>query len=94
MHRYAIKVRDKTYLWGSNGILADLAWPLLLVIHNDLRGDPIDIAAESGAIETVLGTLQPGECWTLPLVNLRGVHATCASDSVVTCTILVPHLGT
>ncbi len=94
MHSYAIKVRDKTYLWGSNGVLADLTWPLLLVIHNDLRGDPIDLASENGNTETALGTLQAGECWTLPLINLRGVHATCGSDSVVTCTILAPHLGT
>ncbi|MDT8262660.1 hypothetical protein RQ832_05320 [Roseomonas sp. DSM 102946] len=94
MHSYAVKVRDKTFIWGSKGVLVDLAWPLLLVIDNDPRGDPIKLGSESTTTTTDLGTLQPGECWTLPLVNLRGVHASCASDSVVACTILVPHRGT
>jgi len=93
VHSYAVKVRDKTYVWGSNGVLVDLAWPLLLVIDNDPRGDPITLGAESTTTDTALGILQPGECWTLPLVNLRGIHATCASDSVVACTILVPQRG-
>jgi len=88
---YVVKVRGKTYLWGSGGLTGVFAWPLLLVINNDTVGDPIQIGSEgSGTAQTSYGTLQPGECWTVPLQNLRGVFANCSTDTTVACTILVP----
>ena len=87
MYTYSVKVRTKTFLWGSSGVAADLSIPLMLVIHNDLWGDPVSLGSEGGAGQSNLGTLQPGECWTVPLFGLRGVHASCDADSTLMCTI-------
>jgi hypothetical protein len=90
MYKYAVKVRGKTYVWGSSGLTASLALPLLLVINNDLLGDPVQLGSEMGAAHTNYGTLQPGECWTVPLQGLRGVFADCDTDSTLACCILTP----
>jgi hypothetical protein len=37
--------------------------------------------------KTSFGTLQPGECVSIPLQNLTGVFATCAFESTVECLI-------
>lgn len=87
MYTYSVKVRTKTYLWGSSGVAADLSIPLLLVIHNDLWGDPVSLGSDDGVGQSNLGTLQPGECWTVPLFGLRGVHASCEADSTLICMI-------
>jgi len=92
MYSYSFKVRTKAYLWGSSGVAADLTVPLMLVIHNDLWGDPVTLGSDTGEGETDLGTLQPGECWTIPLLGLRGVHATCDTDSTVSCMIFTPQV--
>ncbi|TWG78961.1 hypothetical protein L602_000800000300 [Cupriavidus gilardii J11] len=94
MHNYVVRVRGKTYAWGSSDIHIDLEYPLLLVINNDALGDPVELRSENvaGGV-TALGTLQPGECWTLPLRGLRGVSAICSTDTSLACSILVPHLG-
>jgi hypothetical protein len=82
------------YLWGSKGISANLQWPLLLTLRNDIVGEPVEIHSETAAgHKTLIGTLQAGECHTLPLLGLRGVLATSNPDSNVTCMILVPHIG-
>jgi hypothetical protein len=88
MYTYSVKVRAKVYLWGSSGVAQDLSVPVLLIIHNDILGDPVSLGSDSGANGTNLGTLQPGECWTIPLLGLRGVHATCDSDSTLNCMII------
>jgi len=89
MFQYIVRVRDKVYVWGSNDIEVALASPLVLVINNDAFGDTIEIATEApqGA-PVILGTLQPGQCWTLVLTGLRGVTATCATDTTLACGIL------
>ncbi len=94
MNSYDVKVRGTMYLWGSAGITVNLGWPLLLVVRNDVVGDPITIGTETTTTDSrkTFGTLQPGESYTLPLLNLRGVFAKCDTDSNVTCTILVPHV--
>lgn len=93
MYSYIVKVRGKTYVWGSNGLTSTLAWPLLLVINNDALGDPITVGSEAtGSNSTSYGTLQPGECWTVPLQGLRGVFANCPTDTTLACSILVPQL--
>lgn len=90
MYSYSVKVRTKAYLWGSSGVTALLTEPLLLVIHNDLWGDPVNLGSDTNENETNLGTLLPGECWTIPLLGLRGVYATCDTDSTVICKIIKP----
>jgi hypothetical protein len=93
MYNYIVRVRGTTYVWGSGTLTVALAWPLLLVINNDLLGDPIDLGSDTtGPGPTSYGTLQPGECWTLPLQGLRGVFASCTTDTTLACSILVPQL--
>jgi hypothetical protein len=94
MYRYRVKVRGTMYLWGSDGITVNLAWPLLLVIRNDELGEPIVFGTETTNTDSrkTFGTLRPGECYTIPLLNIRGVFATCELDSSVACTLLVPQL--
>lgn len=95
MYSYVTQVRGKTYVWGSSGINVAFTWPLLLVIRNDALGDPIDVGSEStgsGGGTTSYGTLQPGECWTIPLQGLRSVFANCSTDTALSCSLLVPAL--
>jgi hypothetical protein len=87
---YSVKVRGLRYLWGSAGLAQDLSFadPILLHVANDRAGEQVTIGTRVAAgTQTVLGTLQPGECVTLPVNNVSGVYAECASDSVVHCVI-------
>jgi hypothetical protein len=94
VYSYDVKVRGTMFLWGSEDITVNLGWPLLLVIRNDVQGDPVTFGTETTTTDSrkTFGILQPGECYTIPLLGLRGVFATCEVDSNVTCTILVPQL--
>lgn len=89
MYQYLVRVRGGVYLWGSDDIDIPLASALALVVNNDAFGDLIELASEApqGA-PVALGTLQPGQCWTVALTGLRGVTATCATDTTVSCAIL------
>jgi hypothetical protein len=91
MFQYIVRVRGTAYVWGSSDIEVALASPLALVVNNDAFGDLIEISSEApeGA-PVVLGTLQPGQCWTLALTGLRGVTANCATDTTLACAILSP----
>lgn len=89
MFQYIVRVRGKAYVWGSNDLDVALSSPLILVLNNDAFGDAVEIASESPQnASAVLGTLQPGQCWTLVLTGLRGVTATCATDTTLACAIL------
>jgi hypothetical protein len=89
LFQYIFRVRDKTYVWGSSDLGVALTSPVLLVINNDAFGEAVEIASEdlTGASKA-LGTLQPGQCWTLELTGLRGVTATCDTDTTLACAIL------
>ncbi|MEU4644294.1 hypothetical protein [Micromonospora sp. NPDC023814] len=85
MYSYIVKVRGKTYVWGSDRLSVNLTWPLLLVINNDALGDPIDLGSEATGPggQTSFGSLQPGQCWTVPLLGLRAVFANCQADTTL-----------
>jgi hypothetical protein len=99
MYVYDVKVRGVMYLWGSDGIAANFSWPLLLSVRNDVAGDPVTISTETvgSSVQSTIGTLQPGQCYTIPLLGLKGVSATCQVDanvtSNVTCALLLPQLA-
>ncbi|RKT10554.1 hypothetical protein B0G69_7982 [Paraburkholderia sp. RAU2J] len=98
MYDYDVKVRGTPdppiFLWGSRGIALNLSWPLLLAVRNDVAGDPIEVHTETAdGKSNLVGTLLAGEYYTIPLVGLRGVFATCKADSNVSCSILVPQIG-
>jgi hypothetical protein len=81
-------------MWGSDGLGVNLAWPLLLVINNDGLGDPVALGSEAaGAGGQSFGSLDPGQCWTVPLQGLRAVFATCETDTTLSCSILLPQLS-
>jgi hypothetical protein len=92
---YEIRVRSTAdrpaiFLWGSAGITSNINFnkPLLLHLRNNLFGEVITVGTQvASGTQTSIGTLQPGECLTLPLQDISGVFATCALDSTVTCLI-------
>lgn len=87
---YQVRVRATMYLWGSAGLTQNLTFdkPLLLHVHNDVHGEQISLGTQvAGGTQTALGTLQPGECVSIPMQGLSGVFATCALESTVTCLI-------
>jgi len=100
---YSVRVRPPstpavrgTFLWGSNGITAGATFvkPLVLHIRNDVFGEQITISTQMAAtpaapaIQTQIGTLQPGECLSIPLPQgISGVFATCGVQSTVFCLI-------
>ena len=66
MFHYIVRVRGNAYLWGSNDLKVALSLPLVLVVNNDPFGEAVQIVSEPPLGAPVpLGTLQPGECWTL-----------------------------
>jgi len=89
--QYIVRVRGKAYVWGSNDLGVALSLPLVLVVNNDAFGDEVEVASESpNGAPALMGTLKPGQCWTLVLTGLRGVSATCATDTTLACAILPP----
>jgi hypothetical protein len=91
MFTYEVKVRDKIYLWGSSGITTDNDSSVILFLRNDVFGDSIDIGTETaGGAADKLGTLQPGECYTISLHGHSGVYAHCLTDTSVMCSLALP----
>jgi hypothetical protein len=86
---YQVRVRGTMYLWGSGGITADTTFdkPLLLHIRNNVFGQQILLATVSSGSSTPLGTLNPGECYTIAIQAMSGVTANCATESAVDCLI-------
>lgn len=87
---YEVRVRGTMYLWGSAGITVNTTFdkPLLLHVRNNVFGAAATLGTQvaSGA-QTFLGTIQPGECLSIPIQNISGVFATCALETTVDCLI-------
>lgn len=99
---YKVRVRPTTppappqCLWGSAGLVQDITFPKPLILHisNDRFGEPVTLGTQvvsgpppSPPTQTTIGTLQPGECVSLPIQGYSGVFATCAVESTVYCLI-------
>jgi hypothetical protein len=87
---YSVRVRGTVYLWGSAGITEKITFgtPLLLHVRNDISGEEITFGTETvDGVTRTYGTLQCGECVSVPIQNIRGVFATCALESMVCCVI-------
>jgi hypothetical protein len=78
------------YLWGSAGVIKNIPFdkPPLLHLRNDVFGEVIMVGTQvASGTKTTIGTLQPGECVSIPLHDISGVFATCAHESIVACLI-------
>lgn len=87
---YEVLVRNKVYLWGSGGITVDLSVAPAPILHvwNAILGEPITIGThKADGTEEMLGTLQPGEHFSIELNDISGVFAVCGLESRVACTI-------
>lgn len=87
---YSVNVRGARYLWGSAGLTANLSFskPFNLHIANDRAGEPVTIGNRVAAgAQTELGTLEPGECVSVPINGISGVYAECATESLLHCLI-------
>jgi hypothetical protein len=99
---YKVRVRPTTLptppqcLWGSATLLQTITFPKPLILHisNDPFGAPITFGTQvvsgpppSPPTLTAMGTLQPGECVSIPIQGYSGVFANCAvgSESTVEC---------
>ena len=65
------------------------ASPVTLHIHNDSDGQPITLGQTvAGGAQTILGTLQAGEAYSISIENVIGIYATQTEfESTVTCLI-------
>src|SRR4051794_35722901 len=88
---YSTRVRGTpTFLWGSAGLAADVTFehPLILHVRNDPFGESITVATQNAAgTKKTVGTLEPGECVSIPVQTISGVFATCTLESIVECLI-------
>jgi hypothetical protein len=87
---YEVKVRGTMFLWGSAGITVDAAFskPILLHVRNNVFGEVVTVGTQiASGPQTILGTLQPGESYSIPIQNISGVFATCALETSVDCLI-------
>jgi hypothetical protein len=86
---YEIKVRGTMYLWGSSLITANATFanPVLLHIRNNVFGQQISLFTVSSGAASSLGSLNPGECYTIAIQKMSGVYAVCATESSVDCLI-------
>jgi hypothetical protein len=87
-----------TFIWGSAGIATNIVFTKAPILHirNDPFGDEVTIGISSGGVSTPIGTLQAGECVSIPLQlanasaavqGITGVYATCPTETVVACLI-------
>jgi hypothetical protein len=85
---YRIRVRTSAvYLWGSAGITQNMAAlpSLLLHIRNDEVGEPVILGTSTAnGPQNPIGTLQPGEIYSVPLQNINGVYALCFPNQLIT----------
>lgn len=61
--------------------------PLVLHIRNDPLGESITLSTQASGTATAIGTLNKGECVSIPVQAMSGVFATCTLESVVGCLI-------
>jgi|HubBroStandDraft_1064217.scaffolds.fasta_scaffold02267_7 hypothetical protein len=84
---YTVRVRGTAppgvFLWGSVGITQNTPSqsPVLLHIRNDKHGEVItvgtQVASGTQPTQSTIGTLQPGECFSIPIQGISGVFAYC-----------------
>lgn len=87
---YEVRVRGTMFLWGSAGITVNATFdkPLLLHVRNNVFGEVVTVGTQVAAgTQQVLGTLSPGECFSIAIENISGVFATCALETNVHCLI-------
>ena len=91
--RYCVRVRKFAYLWGSDGLTENITLPspLLLHVRNDLFGEPVEMGTEevsnTGNVQAPFGTLNPGQCVSIPIQSICGVYALCDTETTVSCMI-------
>ncbi len=85
---YQARVRGNTFLWGSAGIASNVQLPLILHLRNDVFGETITVGTQDASgTQTALGTLAPGECYSIPILGIAAVYASCQEESMVACVI-------
>jgi hypothetical protein len=91
---YDVRVRGTTppltYLWGSVGIAQDITFSRALILHirNDPFGEPVTIGTQVAAgTQTIIGTLGPGECVSIPVQGISGIFGRCDLETTVGCLI-------
>jgi hypothetical protein len=84
------RIRGGMYIWGSQGVTADMHFqtPLVLHIRNDVFGEQITVSTEKAdGTRTVIGALEAGENLSISIQDIRGIYASCRLESTVSCVI-------
>lgn len=94
MFTYRVKIRKRTYLWGSAEAEHEAQLPLFLLFRVDDTGEKIKFGKSrldgGGVSDVPLGSLKPGESFAVALKGLVGVYADCGEqDTFATCMVLV-----
>jgi hypothetical protein len=90
MYRYRVRIRGSMFLWGSAGIIQNIAFPNPLVLHirNDDLGEDVTLGTLSiDGTRTTIGVLSAGQAISIPIQDISGVFANCALDSSISCAI-------
>lgn len=90
---YRVKVRRRTFLWGGAEVIKKIDTDHLFIhFRVDETGEQIrfGVLKEAGASPDELGSLRPGECYTLKLDGIIGVFASLddPQDTYVDCAII------
>ena len=95
MQNYRVKVRGETYLWGGPAIQKRFEPPSPLYLHFrvDETGEPVSVSRKEKFDSKIepLGSLKPGECYTIALNGVVGIIATTVdpADTYVECSIIL-----
>ena len=84
------RIRGTMYVWGSREITNDLHFetPPILYLRNDVYGEPITIRTErADGTSNIIGTLDAGAYFSIPIQDIRAVSVTCDLESTVTCAL-------
>ena len=97
MYSYRIRIRGKTYVWGSRDITKPFEGPsnALISVRVDETGDAVKITRvkqdpQTGAnADDLIGRMEPGGAYSLSLVGLCGIFVETIDypPTFVTCTI-------
>lgn len=93
MPSFRVKVRrERTFIWGGEKVTQPFDMPLYALLRVDENGEEIRFGVlrldNNTRTAHDAGALRAGECYAVPLANVIGVYASCASDTYIDCTVV------
>lgn len=94
MHSYRTKIKNgRAYVWGGDAMEDNCKCKFALVIRIDDDSPPVrlfTVKKDNDKLkEEVVGAMDCGSAFAVPLKGICGVRVECDDDASVTCTVLV-----